>query len=329
MMESPKIVVVVDDEEEEEVENGYHDDSIESVSEDEIDVEQKKLVSGWVEVGVVRGIPCKLHYDLAGSGPTKILFIMGYCMPRQTWQPQVEYYLQRSDEFQICTFDNRGHGGSQSSNIYTTTHTLAEDASELIEHLGWSEFHVVGLSMGGMIAQELCFVISRNRILSLTLAVTHAGGIYATGVPLSTLSHLFYWVAGINDDQRVKRFLPLCYSKKHLTQYSDVIFDWHRETYQDIRWSTLFCHMFAVFSHYLTWDRVQALRDAAFPILVLTGTEDKLVRVQNSHKLAKSLGADLKVMDGCGHLINVENPELFNHLVTSHILSAIDKRISK
>jgi pimeloyl-ACP methyl ester carboxylesterase len=41
-------------------------------------------------------------------------------MPRQTWQPQVEFVSQHADEFQACVFDNRGHGGSASSNFFTT-----------------------------------------------------------------------------------------------------------------------------------------------------------------------------------------------------------------
>jgi pimeloyl-ACP methyl ester carboxylesterase len=151
---------------------------------------------------------------------------------------------------------------------------LAADAADLLHHLGWDRVHLVGLSMGGMIAQELSFLIGFDRVISLTLAVTHAGGIYALGVPISTVHRLFYWIAGRSKADRVLRLLPLCYSPEFLKEYHDVIYDWHLETFQDISWPALFSHMFAVFSHYLTWERIEALKEAPFKILLMTGTTD-------------------------------------------------------
>lgn len=83
---------------------------------------------------------------------------------------------------------------------------LARDTQELLDHLRWNRVHIVGLSMGGMIAQELVLLLPSQRIASLTLgntlliyvahccrrkltafaAVTHAGGRYAVALPITS-----------------------------------------------------------------------------------------------------------------------------------------------
>ena len=92
-------------------------------------------------------------------------------MPRQSWEPQVEYFAEQP-QYQVCVFDNRGHGDSVSSVLYTSTSMLARDTQELLDHLKWDSVHIVGLSMGGMIAQELSLLLSPQRIASLTLGTT-------------------------------------------------------------------------------------------------------------------------------------------------------------
>ncbi len=69
------------------------------------------------------------------------------------------------------------------------TKRLARDVYELLEHLAWDRFHLVGLSMGGMIALELSFMVM-PRIKSLSLLVTHSGGL--TGI-VSVRIHLSFF----------------------------------------------------------------------------------------------------------------------------------------
>lgn len=97
-----------------------------------------------------------------------------------TWKHQVEFFVTDTlKRFQVLIIDNRGYGRSDKPvGLYTTTR-LAQDALSLIkDHLKWNHFHLVGQSLGGMIAQEMALMQPRM-LQSLTLVVTHAGGLSA------------------------------------------------------------------------------------------------------------------------------------------------------
>ncbi|CAF3161197.1 unnamed protein product [Rotaria sp. Silwood2] len=92
---------------------------------------------------------------------------------------------------------------------------MAEDALELIDHLRWSQCHVVGVSMGGMIALELALLAPR-RILSLTLMATHAGGLVGQA-PLIGLRHIMKTFTIRDEDQLVNNALAMLYGPKTLS----------------------------------------------------------------------------------------------------------------
>jgi len=108
-----------------------------------------------------------MYYETHGDGPQKILFVMGLSASLRVWEIQVQYFSKASD-FQLCVFDNRGIGRSSSPTGRYTTSEMAKDALELVDHLGWKSFHIAGISMGGMISQELA-LLAPKRVQSLSL----------------------------------------------------------------------------------------------------------------------------------------------------------------
>jgi pimeloyl-ACP methyl ester carboxylesterase len=91
---------------------------------------------------------------------------MGLGGVKQTWQRQTKDFGHTEAEKYTCLiFDNRGMGESDKPILRYTTSEMARDVIELLEHVGWKDdrsVHVVGISMGGMIAQELVRLLSHE-----------------------------------------------------------------------------------------------------------------------------------------------------------------------
>ncbi|KAJ1675193.1 hypothetical protein EV182_001748, partial [Spiromyces aspiralis] len=139
---------------------------------------------GWFKRSAVN-----IYYEIYGTGPKKLLFIMGMGGTRRYWQFQISHFASLA-EYQVCVYDNRGSGRSPAaSGAILSITQMAHDALGLLDYLGWSEnVHIVGVSMGGMIAQKMCLVTRDDRAphgaTSKPSSVHNSeGGKQATGGP--------------------------------------------------------------------------------------------------------------------------------------------------
>ncbi|KJZ74700.1 hypothetical protein HIM_05817 [Hirsutella minnesotensis 3608] len=134
--------------------------------------------TGAVPVGQHGGKSVELVWEIHGNGPNKLMFIAGWVMSMKTWQYQTLYFgHERSDKYSVLVFDNRGHRRSDKPFMRYTTAMMAQDAVAVLDGVGWTQsrsVHVVGLSLGGMIAQELACAVP-DRVKSLALVNTTAG----------------------------------------------------------------------------------------------------------------------------------------------------------
>lgn len=92
---------------------------------------------------------------------------------------------------------------------------MAKDALALIDHLQWSKCHVVGISMGGMIALELA-LIAPERILSLTLLATYAGGLSGRA-PLEGVLHILHSIMIRDEDTLIENAMKVLYARKTIS----------------------------------------------------------------------------------------------------------------
>ncbi|KAF2666776.1 alpha/beta-hydrolase [Microthyrium microscopicum] len=131
--------------------------------------------AGYAPVGSGRGGPFKISYEIHGHGPRKLVWIMGLGGIKSAWQRQTkDFGHKEGDKYSCLIIDNRGIGHSDKPWMRYSTSQMAEDIVEVLEHIGWTDrrsLHVTGISMGGMIAQELGLLIPK-RIASLNLIST-------------------------------------------------------------------------------------------------------------------------------------------------------------
>jgi len=292
-----------------------------------------------------RGEEVELYYEIHGDGPKKVLFIMGFMTSCRMWTPQVKFF-KKKPEYQVCIFDNRGFGLSSTPKGNYSTSNMALDALELVEYLGWDKFHVVGLSMGGMIGFELA-LRCLDRVQSLCLCVTHCGG-YTGIVPFTGMLKLGQALFSFDDEKRVNIVQTFLYSVDFLrrphaeggTMHSRLSKEYRDNIrtmgYQMIKfWGTI-GQVKAVLTHFISKERLAQFKTSGIPILIMTGTEDELVKPVNSHSLGKffDTAAELIVFEGAGHIINVEcedrfNDALFKHLQKPNTQQGAEKRIDE
>ena len=126
-----------------------------------------------------------IWYEVVGSGDP-VLMLMGFGMRGLVWRPQVE---DLKLHHAVATYDNRGLGQTPFPEKPFTLVDMANDALEVADSLGWERFHAVGVSMGGMVAQELA-IRHPGRLKSLSLLATQPGGPRAVVPPVRSFPRL-------------------------------------------------------------------------------------------------------------------------------------------
>jgi 3-oxoadipate enol-lactonase len=124
----------------------------------------------------------ELYYERLGAGPP-LLFLNGSGATVANTAPFVTPFAEKCE---VVAFDQRGLGRSTVPNDPYDMVDLAADAAALVDHLGWQQFRLVGISFGGMVAQELAVTVP-DRIDRLALLCTSAGGAGGASFPLHTL----------------------------------------------------------------------------------------------------------------------------------------------
>lgn len=279
-----------------------------------------------------------LYYALYGKGSTKIVLLMGIATSGLAWKNQIEYFV-RFPEYQVCVIDNRGCGRTVTPRGRLTTTDMAQDIIILLQHLNWDKqkVHLVGNSLGGMIAQEVALCIP-NQIATLTLISTHAGGWKSYIPPWSAMWSMSRQFFAKTNSRRAQIVLETVFSKEHLAKpghkdHLSIIDDEHPTIleYYVNNVSAKFMNVFArentfylfaqqltaVLTHYVSPSRLNKLK-GKFPILVCTGTGDLIVNPVHSHSIANALDGELRQFAGAGHALTEECLDLINNALKEH-----------
>jgi pimeloyl-ACP methyl ester carboxylesterase len=250
-----------------------------------------------------------IHYQVRGFGDP-ILLIMGYRGSSYMWGETLLEPLSRY--FQVITFDNRGTGNSDKPNAVYTLPMMADDAAGLLHHLGIAQAHVLGVSMGGMIAQELALHYPR-RVDRLVLGCTTCGGPQAVLAPLSVL-HRFLMPPDLPREEAIRRQWPVILSPAVVEERPDLL-DCLTEralAYPTPLYSAIRQAM--AIQRFNTYGR---LGQIIAPTLVIAGSADVVVPPINAHLLAARIpGATLEIVPDAGHGFFWKQPEHLVDLLT-------------
>jgi 3-oxoadipate enol-lactonase len=255
-------------------------------------------------MGKVRVNGVELHYVEAGSGDP-LLLIMGFGGDHLAWAFQVPVFSER---YRVITFDNRGAGQSSVPDVPYTTRMMADDAVGLLDALEIERAHVLGVSMGGMIAQELAMNHPR-RVRSLQLHCTYARpdaymlALMETWRAVRAKATLEEWMRTV----ALWLFSPKTYRER--PEFIETIIQTALASPHPFTAMGFLRQGDAVRSH----DALARLSALACPTLVSVAEDDVLVPPRFARELAAAIpGAALRLIDGAGHAYFWERPDIFN-----------------
>jgi 3-oxoadipate enol-lactonase len=257
----------------------------------------------------------ELHYEHAGSGEP-LLLIQGMSANHMAWGRPFSSPLEQS--FEVISFDNRGIGLSRRVTEAFSIAEMAADTADLLDALEIESAHVLGISMGGMIAQELALA-RPERLRSLTLGCTYCGGEGSQLMDPGDFQGLVEAMAS-GDAQRVFRAMyELNLSpgfRAEESRYGD--FTTMAEALPAPR-ETIGLQVQAIAAH----DTRARLPGIAVPTLVIHGTVDRVLGYPNGPLIASLIpGARLETYEDVGHMFWWEQPERSAALVREHALAA-------
>lgn len=253
----------------------------------------------------------ELDYERSGQGPP-LLLIMGMSGTALSWGEPFLQILRR--DFDVIAYDHRGVGASSRLDGPLSIRDMARDAEGLLARLELDSAHVLGISMGGMVAQELALA-APERIRTLALGCTYCGGPGSALAAPQALQGLVEamtsgdrrralrasWEINVSpaiaaDEDAYARFVEIAMRRR-------------------VSVPVIMTQMQACAAH----DTQARLGQLSMPTLVVHGTADQLLPVANGRLIGSLIpGAQLEILDGVGHLFFWERPELSAELLRAH-----------
>jgi 3-oxoadipate enol-lactonase len=248
----------------------------------------------------------KIVWEERGSGKP-LLLIQGLGYARWSWEPVVPALAER---YRVLFFDNRGIGESDKPPGPYSARAMADDALQVLDEAGVERAHVLGASLGGMIAQELA-AAAPERVDRLVLCCTTPGGAATVPMPEVTV-RLFAEAGSLPPEVSLRRFVENALAPGAPAALVEELYRRRLSSPPDpVGWP-------AQAAAGLGFAGVDGA--IAAPTLLVTGTEDNVVDPRNTDVLAERIpGARVEAIRGTGHLFFWEQPEAFVRIVTEFL----------
>ena len=246
------------------------------------------------------------YYSYPNTNATEwVTFVHGAGGSSSIWYKQLRDFKK---EFNVLILDLRGHGNSKPTlkdtfNPKYTFDSITHDIVEVIEHLNIRKSHFIGISLGTILIRNLAemrpelvkSMIMGGAIIKLNFRsqiLMKIGNIFKSVVPYMLLYKLFAFIIMPKKNHKNSRLLFVNEAKK---LYQKEFLRWFKLT--------------AEINPLLRFFRA---KDIQIPTLYIMGAEDHLFLPSIKHIVSKHVTSTLFVVDNCGHVVNVEQPETFN-----------------
>jgi len=247
-----------------------------------------------------------MYYEIYGAGEPLILIIgVGGNLTR--WFRNVQGL---SKEYQVIAFDNRGMGRTDVPDIPYSIEMMADDTAGLMDAIGIDKAHLFGISMGGAIGQWLA-IRHPEKLISLMLGCTLPGGSQSIsgerGAASAALS------SGITPEERARQGLPLILSEAFIENNPDIVDEIVQNRLLYPPDPIGFRRQVEALNAHDAYDRLPEIK---IPTLILHGSDDRLIPVDNGRVIASQIpNAELVILEGRKHCFFQESPDEVSRII--------------
>jgi pimeloyl-ACP methyl ester carboxylesterase len=255
----------------------------------------------------------RIHYTVRGErgpGPAVVL-VQGLGLSSRFWfdvpellasEPAVPRY--------VLAVDNRGTGGSDKPRRLWTMGTMADDVVAVLDHAGVQEAFIVGISMGGMIAQHVA-LRHPSRVRGLVLFATTSGFLMGALPGATALGRLL--TIPLGGPRAATNLTRILLPESKWGRAREILRDWPSAMRDDpTAPHTFAAHLFAASTHLVT----RRLRQIGCPAIVVAGSHDALIPLRNARVLADLIPrGELEVIADTGHAVFADDRDLVRRMV--------------
>jgi pimeloyl-ACP methyl ester carboxylesterase len=252
----------------------------------------------------------EIAFQRAGSGPALVL-LHGFLSDSRVWRTQLE---ELSDQFDVVAWDAPGAGASVDPSHEFTIEDWARSLCSFLDAQGVEQAHILGLSWGGILAQEL-YRLDPERVLSLILAGTYAGWKGSIGEEASS-QRLARCIrdSELPPDELARGWIPELFTERAPSalreQMTAVVRDFHPVGFRMMARSSA------------ETDTTELLPRISVPTLLVWGEQDTRSPLAIAAQFQAAIPhAELIVIPNAGHVANMERPKQFNEAVRGFVLT--------
>jgi pimeloyl-ACP methyl ester carboxylesterase len=244
-----------------------------------------------------------IYYEIHGEG-FPIVMIQGLSANADWWTENIIRNL--GDNYKLIIFDNRGAGKTENSDQDFSIKILADDTINLLDRLDIARFHVFGVSMGGMIAQEVVLNYP-EKVEKLILGCTHCG-VSKQILPSEEVIYILNRDhKKISPEKLIEGTIPLLFSENFIKNNPEFIESYRQKLLKSPMSPKSFHQQIKAIS---SFNSCLMLESISHPTLIIHGKKDVLVPYENAIILNKRIpNSKMILLDEAAHSFFQPNPE--------------------